>query len=292
MNNNQAFSRREERKAASTLPAVSDLGPKITMPRKNNRSAARTVASGNPFWDKRKIERKARKHAVELHENRTENPLPHRLSRKQRQWVMEHLPGWSWAGGTGALVAPDLVTTEHLDDLVNATRLPYVQRAILRLQGLSKEQGRVHRTVCTKDRPPRPGEPSRIPADGRAHTAIQLIRNSPNFPHHFNPDSSGCTPRRTTVKTESKQSTVLVADIPGILSDPARGAISLVGDNGGFSLITGPASRRHDESEVDECRNNDVFAHTGDGHSDTMDASYEAKVLEGPEPLVGTTYEW
>ena len=44
------------------------------------------------------------------------------------------------------------------------------------------------------------------------------------------------------MKTESKQSTVLVADIPGLLADPARGAISLVGDHGGLSLITGPAT--------------------------------------------------
>ncbi|MFJ2662523.1 hypothetical protein [Arthrobacter koreensis] len=47
-----------------------------------------------------------------------------------------------------------------------------------------------------------------------------------------------------------------------------------------------------DEDSIDEWWNNDVFAHTGDGHSETMDASYEAKVLEGPESLVGTTYEW
>jgi hypothetical protein len=140
MAQNQTFHRREQRKAPAELPVVHDLGPRLTMPRKTNRAAARTVTGGDSFWDKRKVDRKARKRAVELQENRAANPLPHRLSRKQRQWVMAHLPGWSWAGGAGALVAPDLVTTEHLDDLVNATRLPYVQRAVLRLQGVSKEQ--------------------------------------------------------------------------------------------------------------------------------------------------------
>lgn len=45
------------------------------------------------------------------------------------------------------------------------------------------------------------------------------------------------------MKTESKQSTVLVADIPDIIADPARGALSLVGDSGGLSLITGPVTR-------------------------------------------------
>lgn len=140
MNNNQAFSRREERKTASTLPVVSDLGPKITMPRKTNRAAARTVASGNPFWDQRKVERKARKNALQRWESAESYPLPHRLSRKQRQWLMAHLPGWTCDGRSGALVAPSAVTADHLDDLVTATRLPYVQRAILRLQGLTKEQ--------------------------------------------------------------------------------------------------------------------------------------------------------
>jgi hypothetical protein len=48
--------------------------------------------------------------------------------------------------------------------------------------------------------------------------------------------------RSTTVKsTKSVQSTVPVADIPSIIEDPARGIVSLVGDHGGLSLITGPS---------------------------------------------------
>lgn len=35
------------------------------------------------------------------------------------------------------------------------------------------------------------------------------------------------------------QSTVRVADIPAIVADPERGIVSLVGDHGGLSLITG-----------------------------------------------------
>lgn len=45
------------------------------------------------------------------------------------------------------------------------------------------------------------------------------------------------------MKTESKQHTVLVSHIPGIIADPARGVISLVGDRGGLSLITGPVEQ-------------------------------------------------
>jgi hypothetical protein len=43
--------------------------------------------------------------------------------------------------------------------------------------------------------------------------------------------------------TKSVQSTVRVADIPSIIEDPARGIVSLVGNNGGLSRITGRAER-------------------------------------------------
>lgn len=35
------------------------------------------------------------------------------------------------------------------------------------------------------------------------------------------------------------QKTIQVADLPSIINDPERGVISLVGDSGGLSLITG-----------------------------------------------------
>jgi hypothetical protein len=41
----------------------------------------------------------------------------------------------------------------------------------------------------------------------------------------------------------SVQSAVRVADIPSIIEDPARGIVSLVGDHGGLSLITGPTQQ-------------------------------------------------
>lgn len=117
MSSNRTFSRREECKQATVLPVVSDLGPKITMPNKTNRSAARAVASGHRFWD----ERKARRRTLARQEVTESYPLPHRLRRKRRQWLTAHLSGWSWAGGESALVAPAAVTAEQLHDLVNRT---------------------------------------------------------------------------------------------------------------------------------------------------------------------------
>jgi hypothetical protein len=139
MSSNRNFSRREKRKAPAELPAVQDLG-RMTMPRKTNRAAAATVASGDVLWDKRKVDRKARKRALETEASRASHPGAHSLSRKQKRWISNHLPAWSWGSGTDTLQAPVQTTRQELDELVEVTRLPYVQRAVLRIQGLSLEQ--------------------------------------------------------------------------------------------------------------------------------------------------------
>jgi hypothetical protein len=139
MGSNRNFSRREKRKAPAAVPAVPDLG-RLTMPRKTNHAAARTVASGDVLWDKRKVDRKARKRAIESQARRTSHKGFHQLSRKRKQWLANHLPAWSWDSVTGALQAPAKTTRRQLDDLVEVTGLPYVQRAVLKVQGLSIEQ--------------------------------------------------------------------------------------------------------------------------------------------------------
>lgn len=139
MARNQNFSRREKRKAPAAIPAVSDLG-RLTMPRKTNHAAARTVASGDVLWDKRKVASKARKRALEIHVGRTSHPGVHSLSRRQKKWIGNHLPAWSWDASTGALQAPAQTTQRQLDELVEVAHLPYVQRAVVKVQGLSLEQ--------------------------------------------------------------------------------------------------------------------------------------------------------
>ncbi|MGY4541142.1 hypothetical protein ACVWY0_001051 [Arthrobacter sp. UYNi723] len=137
---NRSFSRREERKEPVELAAVPDLGVKITMPRKTNRAAARAVASGDVLWDKRKVARKARRHALETQLARASHPSAHRLSRRQKQWMENHLLTWSWNTSNDVLVAPPAATQQQLDELVAVTRLPYVQRAVVKIQGLCLEQ--------------------------------------------------------------------------------------------------------------------------------------------------------
>lgn len=140
MASNRNFSQRETGKAPAEIPAVPDLGVRLTMPRKSNRAAALRVASGDRFWDKRKVAAKARKRAAEIELARASNPGAHRLTRKQKQWMENHLSTWSWTGSNDVLQAPPSATLEQLDELVAATRLPYVQRAVLKIQGLCLEQ--------------------------------------------------------------------------------------------------------------------------------------------------------
>jgi hypothetical protein len=140
MTSNRNFSRRETRKTPAEIPAVPNLGVRLTMPRKSNRAAALRVASGDRFWDKRKVAATARKHALEIGLARASNPGAHRLSRRQKQWMENHLSTWSWNTSNDALQAPVQPTQEQLDELVAATRLPYVQRAVLKIQGLCLEQ--------------------------------------------------------------------------------------------------------------------------------------------------------
>ncbi|MDQ0618096.1 hypothetical protein [Arthrobacter globiformis] len=107
---------------------------------KTNKAAARTVVSGDVLWDKLKIASKARKRALETQVRRTSHPGVHSLSRCQKKWIGNHLPAWSWDASTGALQAPAKATVRQLGQLVEVTRLPYVQRAVLKVQGLSIEQ--------------------------------------------------------------------------------------------------------------------------------------------------------
>jgi hypothetical protein len=139
MSNNRSFSQREEHKTPIELPPVPDLGVKITMPRRTNRRAAKRVASGDVFWDKRKVASKARKRALEA---QAAQPKPHSLSRRQKQWISNHLTAWSWDPVTGALQAPARATQAQLDELAVVTWLPYVQRAVMKIQGLCLEQVR------------------------------------------------------------------------------------------------------------------------------------------------------
>jgi hypothetical protein len=110
------------------------------MPRKTNKAAAKTVAAGDVLGDKRKVASKARKRALDTQARRTSHPRVQSLSRRRKKWIGNHLSAWSWDASTGALQAPARATQRQLDERVEVTRLPYVQRALVKVQGVSLEQ--------------------------------------------------------------------------------------------------------------------------------------------------------
>lgn len=141
MASHRSHARRETKKAAAAIPAIPNLG-KLSRPRKTNATAAKTIAAGDIFWDKRKVASKARSAALHTHAAELAHPGHHRLTTKQRGWLMNHLPAWSWNTATNSLVAPQPLLPEHMGQLANAARLPYMTHASLRLQALDAEQAR------------------------------------------------------------------------------------------------------------------------------------------------------
>jgi hypothetical protein len=139
MRSSRNYSQRESRTAPTSIPTVPDLG-RLSMPRKTNRAAAKIVASGDVLWDKRRVARKAQKRALQIREAHELRPGHHVPSRRQKLWIGKRLSDWSWAERNSVLVAPRIVTEQQLDDLVSMTHLPYAQRAVLRIQGLTLEQ--------------------------------------------------------------------------------------------------------------------------------------------------------
>lgn len=94
-----------------------------------SRAAAKTVASGDRFWDKRKMASKAGKRAAAIELAGASNPGAHRLTRKQKQWMENHLSTWSWAGSNDVLQAPPAATPEQIRYI--AERAPQTMLFIL-----------------------------------------------------------------------------------------------------------------------------------------------------------------
>lgn len=131
---------RNQRKAPAELPAVGNLGPRITQPRKGNRAAAKAVSAGDNFWDKRKVASKARRKVIARDAREAAHPPVHRLSSNQKHWLMRHLPSWSWDKEKDALLAPNPLLPAHLDELAACARLPYLKHARLRLSAQNMEE--------------------------------------------------------------------------------------------------------------------------------------------------------
>lgn len=88
--------RREPKKAPAEIPAVPDLG-RLKMPRKNNAAAAKEVASGNVFWDRRHVARSEQKKALRRAEVIESRRRYKRLEKSVRVEMLQWAPSWSWS---------------------------------------------------------------------------------------------------------------------------------------------------------------------------------------------------
>lgn len=129
---------RETRKPQQELPEVPDLGT-LSMPRKGNRAAAKYVATIGPLWDRRRVERKARKNALLREDAHRQNPRRRHLDKSVRQQMLRTMTGWSYDPKTQAFVAKDLAP-ERLDELINAVIEIRSQTVTVRVSGLSVQE--------------------------------------------------------------------------------------------------------------------------------------------------------
>lgn len=93
MRKTQSTARRETRKQPIELPVVPDLG-NLSMPRRTNRAATKTVAAGDLLWDKRRVMRKALKNARKRNEALQNAPV--NIRKQDLIRVLDSAPGWGY----------------------------------------------------------------------------------------------------------------------------------------------------------------------------------------------------
>jgi len=118
-------SQREPRKAPQPVPEIPQLS-RIRTPRKTNRKAAKLIESGVRLWDRRHVERVARRRALRLAEDQESNRLYERTINSYLRSLLKSAPGWRLMDRRGA-IEPDpkmqLSFEELLESLLTAARL-------------------------------------------------------------------------------------------------------------------------------------------------------------------------
>lgn len=119
-------SRKEARKPRKEIPEVPDLG-RLSMPRKTNRAAAKYIAEKGALWDRRRVDRKARKRALLQQDAAEKNPRRKHLDKVVRQAMLASMPSWSFDHKKKAFAplpegaTPDgLASPSQVEELVDA----------------------------------------------------------------------------------------------------------------------------------------------------------------------------
>ncbi|ROR76060.1 hypothetical protein SAMN06295974_3792 [Plantibacter flavus] len=120
------------------------------MPRKSNRQAAKFLAAGGRLWDHRRVERKARKLALDRADAAAQHPRRQHLAKRVRVQMLETMTGWSFEPRTRAFVATDR-QTERLEELISAAIQLGDEPVVLRVSGLSFQEAARVRGYLNRD---------------------------------------------------------------------------------------------------------------------------------------------
>ncbi|MCI4659712.1 hypothetical protein [Cryobacterium zhongshanensis] len=148
MPKNKNRGRRQTWVAQQELPVVPDLG-NLSMPRKGNRAAAKYVASVGNLWDRRRVDRKARKNALAQRDARLANPRRKHLDKGVRMQMLRSMRGWSFDHQIKAFVpksdtrradgsADANSGSERFEQLLDAIVDVRPATVVLRISGLSQ----------------------------------------------------------------------------------------------------------------------------------------------------------
>lgn len=140
---------RETRKPRQEPAEVPDLGV-LAMPRKTNRKAAKYVAEVGLLWDRRRVERKARKHRLRRQDAAAANPRRQHLDKSIRCQLLDAMPSWSFDHHSKTFV-PDRLRARYLEELVDALSAIRHEAIVLRVLGLSVHEAARVRGYLNRD---------------------------------------------------------------------------------------------------------------------------------------------
>lgn len=127
----QEPARREARKPKQALPTLEEMNfpnhSKLTRPKKSNKQAIKRIRKGELLWDRKKVERAAKRRNPSA--NSDPRPAPGEpeffLPKPIRKQMLQHMPSWTYDTASKAFkpINPDgtnVFTLTHAEELLKA----------------------------------------------------------------------------------------------------------------------------------------------------------------------------
>jgi hypothetical protein len=160
MPKNKNRGRRQTWKPQQELPVVPDLG-NLSMPRRNNRAAAKYVATVGNLWDRRRADRKAQKNALARADAILASPRRQHLDKPVREQMLRTMRNWSFDHQAKAFVPKHAArharsasvagsVSNHFEELLDAIVEVRPATVVLRISGLTLFEAARVRGYLTK----------------------------------------------------------------------------------------------------------------------------------------------